>query len=49
MPYSAKQARLFQMIKHDKIKRKGLSAGKAAELLTHGVKRRGKVAKEIIK
>jgi hypothetical protein len=34
MPYTAKQVRLFQMIKHGKVKRKGLSAGKAAKMLT---------------
>lgn len=33
MPYSPKQIRLFQAIKHGKIKRKGISKGKAAAIL----------------
>jgi hypothetical protein len=33
MPYGSKQVRLFQMIKHGKIMRKGLSPGKASKLL----------------
>lgn len=34
MPYDPAQVRLFQMAAHGKIKRKGLSPGKAASLLS---------------
>lgn len=34
MPYNDAQVRLFQMVAHGKIKRKGLTPGKAAALLS---------------
>lgn len=34
MPYPASTVRLFQMVRHGKAHRKGLSSGKAAALLS---------------
>lgn len=52
MPYDAAQVRLFQMVKHGKIKRKGLSPGKAAALLSEAEQSRssghGKSAARIL-
>jgi hypothetical protein len=34
VPYNDAQVRLFQMVKHGKIRRKGVTKGKAASLLS---------------
>jgi hypothetical protein len=51
MPYNPAQVRLFQAVKHGGIKRKGLSKGKAAEILAEAGQSRksGQAAKILTK
>jgi hypothetical protein len=56
MPYNDSQVRLFQMAKHGKIHRKGLSPGKASKILAeagqthssgHPQKKRGRASRAL--
>lgn len=49
MPYTDKQVRLFQGVKHGTIHRKGMTPGKAAKMLSHENKRKAGVAARMMR